>query len=107
MVETWILTSVVLAGILVVSARSARPRWQTGVSLAAIATFAACHGHAHATEASGAIVPYLAGFLISTALLHLAGIGVALGTSRSRAARVIQTLLGSALAGAGLLLMAG
>ena len=50
----------------------------TSASLAAIALFAACHGHAHATEATGAVaLPIWAGFLISTAALHLAGIGIA------------------------------
>lgn len=106
-VETLIVVSVVLAGLLVLSARTSQPRLLTALSLTAIAGFAACHGHAHATEATGAIAPYLAGFLISTALLHLAGIGLAVAIGRGRRARLVQTLLGSALAGSGLLLMAG
>ncbi|RHZ92014.1 urease accessory protein UreJ [Cereibacter sphaeroides] len=105
MVETWIVGSVVLAGLLVATARAGQARIVTGLSLGAIATFAACHGHAHATEATGAIGAYLAGFLIATAGLHAAGIGVALATARG--GRILQGALGAALAGSGLLLMAG
>lgn len=107
MVETWILASVVLAGLLVATARAGQARALTALSLGAIATFAACHGHAHATEATGAIATYLAGFLLATAALHAAGIGLALAVTRARGSRAVQTALGLAIAGSGVLLMAG
>ncbi|MGP3697591.1 HupE/UreJ family protein [Rhodobacter sp. NSM] len=105
MVEAWIVGSVVLAGLLVATARAGQARGVTVLSLAAIATFAACHGHAHATEASGTIAAYLAGFLIATAALHLAGIGIAFATARGGV--LAQRTLGAAIAGSGLFLMAG
>lgn len=107
MVETWIVASVVLAGLLVATARQGQTRVLTAISLAAIAGFAACHGHAHATEATGTIALYLAGFLVSTTALHVAGIGLALTVARTRSALTLQAAIGAAIAGSGLLLMAG
>ncbi|WP_262983311.1 HupE/UreJ family protein [Paracoccus mutanolyticus] len=83
------------------------PKALTLASLAAIGLFAACHGHAHATEAHGNALAYMAGFLISTAGLHLVGIGIARRIADGRAARLLQTLSGSGIAAAGLALMAG
>ena len=69
-----------------------------------IAVFAAAHGYAHATEATGAVALYLTGFLASTTALHLAGIGIA---RRVAAAGLVHGLIGAGIAGAGLLMMAG
>ena len=55
-VEAVILASVVAMGLLTLGARSDQPGALTALSLAAIATFAAFHGHAHASEATGAAV---------------------------------------------------
>jgi urease accessory protein len=102
-VETVILASVVVFGALTLLSRGGQPAVLTGVSLAAIAVFASAHGHAHATEAAGNALAYLAGFLIATAALHLAGIGIA----RAVAARpVVQRALGTGIALSGLWLMA-
>ena len=98
MVETWIVASVVLAGLLVATARAGQARALTAVSLGA-----ACHGHAHATEVTGSVATYLAGFLLSTAGLHLAGLALARGIG----AGLLQKGLGAAIAGAGLLMLAG
>ncbi|WP_101340454.1 HupE/UreJ family protein [Cereibacter azotoformans] len=107
MVETWIVTSVILAGLLVGLARAGQAKAFTALSLTAIAAFAACHGHAHASEATGTVGLYLAGFLVSTAALHVAGIGLARLVARGRAARMVQSAMGAAIAGSGLFLMAG
>lgn len=107
MVEGWITLSVTVFGLLTLFARIGQPRWMTGVSLATIAGFAAAHGHAHATEASGNAALYLAGFLTATAALHLAGIALARAVADGRAARLVQALLGAGIAAGGLLLMAG
>lgn len=107
-VETVIVASVVVFGLLVLLSRRDQPQWQTAASLGAIALFASAHGHAHATEATGTIVPYLAGFLISTLALHLAGIGIARSVANRTAARVLQGGIGLGIAASGLyLLMAG
>jgi urease accessory protein len=103
-VETVIVASVVVFGLLTLVARRGQAGWITGASLAAIAVFASAHGHAHATEAAGNAFAYLAGFLISTAALHLAGLGIA----RAVAARpVVQRAMGAGIALSGLWLMAG
>ena len=103
-VEPMILASVVAFGLLVAIARRGQSAAVTALSLAMIAVFAAAHGYAHAVEASGAVALYLAGFLISTAALHLAGIGIARQVARLPLA---QGLIGAGIAGAGLLMMVG
>lgn len=70
--------------------------------------FAFFHGHAHVTEmlSTRSYVEYALGFLLSTALLHVAGIAggiVLLKLHRSEAVRFI----GGAIAAAGLLMLAG
>lgn len=106
-VESLILASVVVFGLLTLAARPGQDRRITFASLAAITGFAACHGYAHAAEATGHAAAFLAGFLISTAMLHLAGIGIAKSVATGRAARILQTLLGGAIAAGGLILLAG
>jgi urease accessory protein len=104
MVETAIVASVVVFGLLTLVSQRGQAGWITGASLAAIAVFASAHGHAHATEAAGNAFAYLAGFLLSTAALHLAGIGIA----RAVAARpLVQQATGAGIALSGLWLMAG
>ena len=104
-VETVILASVVVFGLLVVLSRPGQPQWQTGASLGAIAVFASAHGHAHATEATGTIATYLAGFLLATLALHLAGIGIARSVADRTAARLLQGGLGLGIAASGLYLL--
>lgn len=107
MVESGITASVAVFGLLTLLARRGQAAGVTALSLAAIAGFALCHGHAHATEVQGNAAPYLAGFLLATAALHLAGIGLARRVATGPAARLGQSGLGLGIAGAGLLMMAG
>jgi urease accessory protein len=107
MVEQVILTSVVVFGLLVVVSKPGQAQGLTLASLAMIVVFASAHGHAHASEATGNAFGYLAGFLIATASLHLAGIGLARVVANGRAARIMQRGLGLGIAGSGLLMMAG
>lgn len=103
-VEGWITASVVVFGLLTVLARRGQSAGMTGASLLTIALFAANHGHAHATEATGAALPYLAGFLTATAALHLAGIALARGLASGRA---VQSVIGGAITLGGLMLALG
>lgn len=104
MVEPVILASVVVFGLLTLLSRRGQARWITGASLVAVGLFASAHGHAHATEAVDNAAAYLAGFLISTAALHLAGVGIA----RAVAERpVVQRALGAGIALSGLWMMVG
>jgi urease accessory protein len=107
MVETWVTLSVVAFGLLTIVSRPGQSRGTRLASLAAIALFAAAHGHAHATEAAGSAAFYFTGFLISTTLLHLAGIGLARAVTAGRGARLVQTTLGTGIAAGGLALVAG
>ena len=107
MVETVILASVVVFGLLVLVARRDQPQAVTLASLGTIAIFASAHGHAHASEAAGVIWHYLAGFLISTAFLHLVGIGIARQVARLDKARLVQSGIGAGILASGLLMMAG
>jgi urease accessory protein len=106
-VESMILTSVVAFGLLVLFARPGQSATATGVSLAAIAAFAVAHGQAHAIEAGGAATLYLAGFLISTAALHLVGIVLARSVARDRAVALVQSALGALTAASGVWMLVG
>lgn len=78
-VEPAILASVIFIGIMVAMAL---PIPAGGVA-AAVAFFALFHGHAHGGElgAAGAW-QFAAGFVIATAALHVAGIGLGMGLGR-------------------------
>jgi urease accessory protein len=101
-VEVGIALSVVVLGLAVAS----RAHWPVAAAMALVAVFAVFHGHAHGAEmpmnASGA--GYAAGFMLATAILHLAGI--ALGTGAALWSRAAP-LAGSAMALAGVALLTG
>lgn len=101
-VEPAILASVIGLGLLVALA----VRVPLYACAAIVSVFALFHGHAHGAElgAAGA-VQFGIGFIVATALLHLAG--VALGVSVSRAAPSITRLAGAVTALAGLSLVLG
>jgi urease accessory protein len=101
-VESAIALSVVVLGLAV----AMRAAWPVAAAMALVAVLAVFHGHAHGAEmpmnASGA--GYAAGFMLATAILHLAGIGLGMGTALwSRTA----PLAGSAMAFAGVALLIG
>lgn len=103
-VEMVILASVVAFGLLTLVSRRDQPGWITAASLAAIAVFASAHGHAHATESTGSAFAYLAGFIISTAALHMAGIGIARAVAIQP---IAQRALGAGITLSGLWLIVG
>ncbi|MBP2292525.1 HupE/UreJ family protein [Azospirillum rugosum] len=78
--ELGILLSVVALGGLV----ALQSRLPLLASAGVVALFAVFHGHAHGTEMPEAAQPLLygLGFAVSTALLHVAGIGAALSLRR-------------------------
>ncbi len=101
-VEPAILASVVALGLLVAMAI----RWQTATCAAIVGVFALFHGYAHGGElgAAGAL-PFSTGFVIATALLHVAGIGLGLGISRLSSGGTFSRLLGGLTAFAGVALI--
>lgn len=104
-VEIAIGLSVVAFGILL-----AWPRDLPAAGLAlVVGAFALFHGHAHGTEmpADAAGLAYGAGFLLATAGLHLAGIGLGMAAGRLLRGRTATRLAGAATALAGMALLAG
>lgn len=102
-VEPMIMASIVILGVLAALAA------QIPVALAAAlcAVFGLFHGHAHGAEGpETGMVAYAAGFVISTAALHLAGITAGIGLMRA-AGRLPARGLGAGAAAAGLALMLG
>lgn len=99
-VESMIAISVIVLGISVASGA----KIPVGAGVALVASFAIFHGHAHATEAPPDVLPYGAGFVLATVLLHL--VGMAVGFVFQDRARAL-TLGGSAIAVAGVALVFG
>jgi urease accessory protein len=103
-VEFGIAASVIVLGGMIAFASSA----PIGVAMGIVGFFAIFHGHAHGTEvaldtAGGA---YAAGFLLATALLHLAGIALGCAIGRIADGRTTYRLGGSLVALAGLAILA-
>lgn len=106
-VEPVILASVVAIGLLAAMALDV----PTALAMAMAGFFAFFHGHAHGGELGAATaLSYGAGFALSTALLHVAGICVGLGPGRLFGAdtgRTATRLAGGAAALAGVFLALG
>lgn len=85
-IELAIASSVVALGALIVIRTENSGLW---LPLLAVA-FGAVHGHAHGAELPTDAVPiaYMAGFVMATVSLHLAGTGIGLGLRRAPAVRV-------------------
>jgi urease accessory protein len=99
--ELGIATSVAVFGAMLV----AGARLPQRLGLLAVAAAAALHGLAHGAElpAGGSFAAYAAGFLLTTAALHVAGVG--LGAALRDARALVWRGLGASLGAAGLLLM--
>lgn len=84
--ELLILASVIVLGGMVLF--EVKP--PLAIASAMIALFAFAHGHAHGAEmpATASALPFAAGFALMTALLHAAGIALALMASRPAARAV-------------------
>jgi urease accessory protein len=106
-VEIGIALSVVVLGALV----ALQVKWPVAAAMVLVGLFAIFHGHAHGEEmpmdASGAA--YAAGFMMATALLHLAGIALGMGIQAIGSAYWHRTaqVSGSAMALAGIAILTG
>lgn len=90
MVEEGIGFSVVFMGLAIVLG----VRLPTIGAMALVGLFAVFHGHAHGSEGAGlaiSFLPYAAGFIAATAMLHVAG--VVIGLSLNRLGPVPSTIL--------------
>ncbi len=98
MVEFGIAGSVLAIGALIAFGT----RLPLGLAMGLVGLFALFHGHAHGTELQGFAHPaaYGAGFVAATALLHVAGVAIAVAVRR-HAARLPFRIVGAAMAVAG------
>lgn len=105
--EQAIALSVVLFGVMLVLASRAVPAMPVAVGLALIAAASSLHGLAHGAEtpATG-FAGYAVGFMLTTAVLHIGGVGVGLAIQRWLGARkgLVLSGLGVALGTAGAVL---
>jgi urease accessory protein len=97
--ETAIAMSVVVLGTMI----AAGVKLPVAAGGALIALFAVFHGYAHGIEATGTVTSYMTGFAITTAALHVAGIG--LGRIISGVPQASR-LLGAGIAASGAYLVA-
>ncbi|WHO77113.1 HupE/UreJ family protein [Rhizobium sp. BT03] len=106
-VETGIALSVVVLGAIV----ALNVKAPTALAMGVVGLFAIFHGHAHGVEmpedAGGAA--YAAGFMIATALLHAAGLGLGyvIGRAGERQGAFVTRAAGSVAAIAGVGILAG
>lgn len=104
-VEVGIALSVVVLGAIV----ALNVKAPLAVAMGLVGLFAIFHGHAHGTEmpenAAGAA--YAAGFMLATAVLHVAGLGLGfiIGRASERQGSLVTRAAGgvAAIAGAGIL----
>ncbi|SFV38166.1 HupE/UreJ family protein [Hyphomicrobium facile] len=87
-------------------------RLPTVAAMALVGTFALFHGHAHGNEGVGlgfAFLPYAAGFVVATALLHASGLALGAGFKHVGAAQssLLNRLTGGLGAIAGISLLTG
>ncbi|MBS7589540.1 HupE/UreJ family protein [Ancylobacter defluvii] len=107
-VELGIVGSIVVLGLVVALGWKNAP---LGAAMALVGFFAVFHGHAHGTEmpADASGLAYAAGFMLATAALHIAGVGIGLALGKlgeTRAPRLTQAL-GAVVAVTGLGLLSG
>ena len=94
--EHLVAGSVVLLGVLLVSTRLPLP---SGVALAVVAASAAMHGVAHGAESPDTgFGLYAAGFVLTTAALHLGGVAIGLYVKHQFAQRTAHWLAMTGLA---------
>lgn len=98
LVEPMIAVSVLVFGVLAASA--ARPSAIVGTVI--LFVFALFHGHAHGTELPQAAQPalYVLGFLLTSALVQLAAVRLAIGLRSGRLSGVVR-IAGGAVAAVG------
>lgn len=103
--------SIALSAVLLGAAIAAGIAAPLVVAMAVIGVFAVFHGHAHGAEMPGSAnaFGYALGFVISTALLHLAGIGmgILMGRAGERREPALIRVAGGLMTVAGLGVLTG
>jgi urease accessory protein len=100
-VESAILASVMILGLLIAGARK-MPLWASSLMVGSFAVF---HGHAHGAEmpAENAALLYGVGFALATAFLHAGGIAIG-RFFRSHGTALPTRILGACIAAGGVYL---
>lgn len=103
-IESGIAVSVVVLGLAIAAAWRA----PVAVAVAIVAAFGVFHGYAHGAELPGAASPaaYVAGFVLCTGALHLAGVAIGLLKALPKGEQVLRAS-GGLIAMAGLWIFAG
>lgn len=104
-VELWILASLTLFGMTLVTQPDLRLSW----TLVAVALFGFAHGNAHGLELPVTVSPvgYTAGFVAASAVCHVTGIGIGSVIMRSRRRGGLLMTSGWAILTAALLIAVG
>ena len=104
-VELWILGSLTLFGVTLVTGPALRLSW----TLAAVALFGFAHGNAHGLELPVTVTPvgYTAGFVAASAACHVTGIGIGSLIMKSRRRGGLLVTSGWAILTAALLIAVG
>ncbi len=99
-VETGITFSVILLGFVIALEKN----MPTFVAMVFVAFFAIFHGYAHGVEVPAKVSPYFfaAGFVISTILIHLAGVLIGLFAGRWKSSATILRFAGAVMMGMGI-----
>lgn len=101
--EPAILGSLVVLGAALALAANLNAALGAGI----VALFALAHGAAHGAEAPAAsFAGYVVGFALTTAVVHLAGLGVGLACRRTGRGQTVLRVAGAGLCGAGLWFLA-
>lgn len=98
-IEQGIAASVLVLGVLIAAA----VRLPSGASAVIVGLFGLFHGYAHGAEMPATVsgLAYAAGFILATAGLHLAGIGLGFTARQFDSDRMLR-LVGAAIAAAGI-----
>ncbi|GAB4343642.1 MAG: HupE/UreJ family protein [Desulfobulbaceae bacterium] len=102
-VEYGIALSVLILGVAVASGK----KINTLVAHLGVAFFATFHGHAHGAEMPELADPVIfsLGFLLGTAAIHLAGVGIGLASARIKDGPQALRYVGAGIAGIGVYIM--
>lgn len=105
LVESGIALSVVALGIALAADKHMAMIW----AMLFVGFFAVFHGHAHGTEMPLIADPVLygMGFVLGTAIIHLTGVLVGLGSARLKNGGILLRLLGAGIAGVGICMLFG
>jgi len=102
-VELGITLSIIVLGIAIASAK----KLPNFIAMYLVGIFAIFHGHAHGTEMPHLAQPilYALGFIAGTAIIHIAGIIIALALQKLKSGQQTLKLVGAGIAGVGFYLL--